>query len=772
MKEHKQKSTVILVLLISEASLTSFGMILSFCVMTACGDLDKEISSNNEIQLHMVNCYTNNIEDQPLIDGLRRCSPKWVENQILNDEECVPDDECISEGLRCTQYQGSIYGEKCLKLCGSNADCTGLKVKGNGIAHEWCKKCGGIGYCTSKESFKSSCFYREKCKDDSDCQSGKLCSPNSAGELMCLSLKEINADKGTDANVNTRGVDTESIFKKGYDTSTDLFFHINTDYYTDTDTKRYTDTETQPYIDTDTDTYIDTNTVTDTNTDTNSGIDTDTYVDTDTVVGTETDSDSGSDSGSDSDSDSDTEISNCIGCMIDGVCYGNDEENPDNICLVCDASSSSSSWSDNDEEPCDDRLYCTENDVCIDGECRGDERSCDDGISCNGDELCDEDADTCQEGTTICKDNERCDVDRDVCISQCIGCEISGSCYPDGTIKENRPCMICDVSVSKTEWTTNTGASCDDESLCTENDKCDLSGQCVGTPISCESDSSTCGIKRICLPETGCQETYPGQSVVCDDNNACTYHDKCNGNGQCLGTENTCDDNLYCTQDKCSNGSCSNTLESNYCLVGSADGLSKVCISEGFRADHDPCMVCRSAQNASGWTAEPDSEHCYIGGQCYSNGTASTAMACLSCNASQNRDGWSINADKCFIDQQCYSPGEENPGDSGYVCDPSENQRAWSPVSTSWTPWLDCDNPSGNGDGEHLDIFRSEGTVCDTPLDIECRRVEDHVPANQTGQILVCSPSVGLICINADQPDCGPGEKCCDDYEVRFLCRD
>jgi len=87
--------------------------------------------------------------------------------------------------------------------------------------------------------------------------------------------------------------------------------------------------------------------------------------------------------------------------------------------------------------------------------------------------------------------------------------------------------------------------------------------------------------------------------------------------------------------------------------------------------------------------------------------------------------------------------------------------------SVTWTPWLDRDDPSGNGEGEHLSIFVSEGRACANPQAVECRRISDGMPADQTGEVLTCSTSAGLVCLNADQ-----GDRYCDDYEVRFLCAD
>ncbi len=100
-----------------------------------------------------------------------------------------------------------------------------------------------------------------------------------------------------------------------------------------------------------------------------------------------------------------------------------------------------------------------------------------------------------------------------------------------------------------------------------------------------------------------------------------------------------------------------------------------------------------------------------------------------------------------------------------------EALRVWltgceSATTGSWTPWLNRDDPSGNGDGEHLSIFQQNGQVCASPQAIECRRKSDKMPSQQTGEVVTCSPTAGGICLNSDQSD-----QACDDYEVRFFCR-
>eukprot|EP00118_Oscarella_pearsei_P020013 m.215603 g.215603 ORF g.215603 m.215603 type:complete len:209 (+) comp39836_c0_seq1:464-1090(+) len=85
----------------------------------------------------------------------------------------------------------------------------------------------------------------------------------------------------------------------------------------------------------------------------------------------------------------------------------------------------------------------------------------------------------------------------------------------------------------------------------------------------------------------------------------------------------------------------------------------------------------------------------------------------------------------------------------------------------AWTAWLDRDNPSGVGDFETLkDFIREKAPVCPRPIGINCRAKATGRDARLTGEIVICSKDVGLICINNRQRD----RRCNFDYEVRFLC--
>lgn len=86
--------------------------------------------------------------------------------------------------------------------------------------------------------------------------------------------------------------------------------------------------------------------------------------------------------------------------------------------------------------------------------------------------------------------------------------------------------------------------------------------------------------------------------------------------------------------------------------------------------------------------------------------------------------------------------------------------------ASSWTVWMDRDDPGTTGDWETLnDFYGLYPGQCANPIGVECKTLAgiDH---SQTGQVVSCTPTGGFYCVNADN------NQTCFDYKVRFLCGD
>ncbi|MCB9651546.1 MAG: hypothetical protein H6730_33870 [Deltaproteobacteria bacterium] len=187
---------------------------------------------------------------------------------------------------------------------------------------------------------------------------------------------------------------------------------------------------------------------------------------------------------------------------------------------------------------CDDQDLCTTGDTCSDGVCRGQP-----AVTCDSPPgPCFEAAGRCDPGTGTCAYTT----------------SVAGAPCTD----DNRDCTldVCDGNGACTHDDAPAGTACQDGDLCTYADVCDGNGTCGGTALTCTDAAGVCGANRSCDGTPRCVETFPGPAVSCDDGNACSFSDGCNGAGGCQGTTYSCNDGDLCTQDTCDGqGGCSYT---------------------------------------------------------------------------------------------------------------------------------------------------------------------------------------------------------------------
>jgi hypothetical protein len=264
--------------------------------------------------------------------------------------------------------------------------------------------------------------------------------------------------------------------------------------------------------------------------------------------------------------------------------------------------------------------------------------------------------------------NQACD-DADLCTygDHCDGTGLCAAttvtCESDpGTCGKQRKCngtANCDES-----W-PDTTVSCDDGNGETFGDHCDGAGTCTGTAVSCISDTAVCGVKRTANGTATCTETWPDSSVSCNDGSTSTFADHCDGGGKCVGTAITCtSDTTTCgakrtadgtatcavsypaTNITCNDGSPS-TFGDHCDGGGKCVGTAITCTSEtttcGARRTADGTATCAVSYPATNITCNDGSlstygDHCDGGGNC-----VGTAIACTSetttCGARRTADG-------------------------------------------------------------------------------------------------------------------------------------
>ena len=185
---------------------------------------------------------------------------------------------------------------------------------------------------------------------------------------------------------------------------------------------------------------------------------------------------------------------------------------------------------------CDDANACTRSDGCVAGKCVGTSPvTCSASDQCHAVGSCDKTTGVCSNPSatdgSACNDGNKC-TQSDTCkTGVCLGaspvvCAASDQCHSVGT---------CDTATGVCSNPTRTG-SCDDGDKCTQTDTCQT-GVCKGSnPVVC-SAVDQCHDVGACDAKTGnCSNPAKGDGTPCDDSNKCTQSDSCSG-GKCTGTK-------------------------------------------------------------------------------------------------------------------------------------------------------------------------------------------------------------------------------------------
>ena len=381
------------------------------------------------------------------------------------------------------------------------------------------------------------------------------------------------------------------------------------------------------------------------------------------------------------------------GCFIDGVCYNNQEDNPNNDCEWCQPAGTGGQelWS-----PKSSYATCAETPP----------------LTCTVDH-CD--------GVGACQ--------HDMMGSACL---IGGVCYLHGTNKPGNPCLYCDTTVTQYDWSPRiAGSPCTaDEYECT-NDVCDAVGACRH-----ELEPGYCRIGGACYtaesenPQNECEYCFPAvdtedwsprsSSTPCTvDAFSCTT-DRCNGSGGCI---HPLDADKCMIEDRCwdswQNPAANTCVECNPALSQgewSDKDYAVQCESDGYDCTKDICDgegTCAHDEIVLG--------SCFIDDVCRNSGDAHLLNDCLVCNPGLNQTNWSpqsagtdcddpdgcrdfrcdaqgscelyeVHDGFCYIEEggegSCYNNGQKN-GDC-QVCNHAANSLAWTNLSGNT-----CDPGSG-----------------------------------------------------------------------------
>jgi hypothetical protein len=257
---------------------------------------------------------------------------------------------------------------------------------------------------------------------------------------------------------------------------------------------------------------------------------------------------------------------------------------------------------------CDDGLFCTVDDICVNGACLGGaSKFCASLDNCHIG-VCDEDLKTCKniagnEGQP-CDDLNPCTY-AGVCNSgvcsqgKQIDCTVFDSACTKG---------VCDQTMGCKPIPFNEGVACNDQLHCTINDKCS-NGACVGAPNTCGDPEDVCMIGSCDEATDKCIAVPGNNGAACDDKNLCTAGETCSS-GKCVGGQPAndgaaCDDADGCTSGtSCAGGTCTNaTATVVQCTTGDQ------CCPPGCQATDNDCLFWEpgilqnvNATSLTGWS--------------------------------------------------------------------------------------------------------------------------------------------------------------------------
>jgi len=335
----------------------------------------------------------------------------------------------------------------------------------------------------------------------------------------------------------------------------------------------------------------------------------------------------------------------------------------------------------NEGGPCNDGLFCTPTDSCHTGVCVGAGNPCPPPLQCDEaedrcvecfiDAACDDGNpctdDACPDGqcqnidnSSACDDADPCTVNDMCSAGACMGTMVDCSSLDNACNVGlcNRVSGICEPAPA------NEGGPCNDGLFCTVLDRCQ-NGLCVGSgnpcvpPLQCDEATdrcvecfthADCDDANFCTDDD-CQDGFcqiTPNMIPCNDGNACTGNDRCQG-GTCAGTPVDC--------------SALNTI----CRLGACNSISGACqpvpINEGGLCNDG--LFCTAIDACHNGICQGTGDPCPPPQQC-----DEATDRCLNCLTNEDcDDGIACTNDACVSGECVFTPDHAKCSDNGVFCD-------------------------------------------------------------------------------------------------------
>ncbi|MCM2334512.1 MAG: hypothetical protein NDI82_11280, partial [Anaeromyxobacteraceae bacterium] len=175
---------------------------------------------------------------------------------------------------------------------------------------------------------------------------------------------------------------------------------------------------------------------------------------------------------------------------------------------------------------------------------------------------------------------DACAVGGECASGQCV----EGVCCDGACGGGADPCLTCNGrgGAGTPGRCAPTTEACDDGQACTRSDTCDGAGSCRGTAYTCTP--TQCQQSSTCDGSGGCTAVNEPDDTPCDDGAICTHGDRCTG-GACGGTALTCTPNQCMVSSTCNGGPACTVV-----YRGTTEGCS----------DGNPCTVNDHCDAAGG----------------------------------------------------------------------------------------------------------------------------------------------------------------------------
>ena len=222
-------------------------------------------------------------------------------------------------------------------------------------------------------------------------------------------------------------------------------------------------------------------------------------------------------------------------------------------------------------------------------------------------------ATTCRASTGLCDVAEQCDGSSMACPADVLASSSTVCRAANGQCDVAETCSGSNAACPA-DYLQPAGMSCDDSDACTTDDTCDGAGFCIsGASKSCD-DGILC-TNNICNSIDGSCIFMPNDSV-CDDGNACTTS-YCDAGSDCMYSNVAdgiaCDDGITSTEnDQCMSGICTGSA----CSDMDGDGICDAddpCPLDASNMDSDGDGFCDADDcDPSNWDIYPGAvENCY-----------------------------------------------------------------------------------------------------------------------------------------------------------------